>query len=95
MEGDGLRIKELEHVLEEKRRSVVSLEDHISTLKFHLEQKSNELEDAKRLLALNAEKGEQIMEQMRRTQGWTMFVPFKIENSKLSLSYHPFKTNAP
>ena len=68
-EGDGgLRIKELEHVLEEKRRSVCSLEDHISTLKFHLEQKSNELEDARRLLALNSEKSEQIMEQMRRTQ---------------------------
>ena len=67
-EGDGLRIKELEYVLEEKKRSVCSLEDHISTLKFHLEQKSNELEDARRLLALNSEKSEQIMEQMRRTQ---------------------------
>ena len=67
-EGDGLRIKELEHVIEEKKRSVCSLEDHICTLKFHLEQKSNELEELRKVLALNSEKSEQIIEQMRRTQ---------------------------
>ncbi|TRY68602.1 hypothetical protein TCAL_14254 [Tigriopus californicus] len=47
-------IKELEHVLEEKTRSIVSLEDHISTLKFHLQQKSTELEDTKKVMALNS-----------------------------------------
>jgi chromosome segregation ATPase len=62
------RVKELEHVLEEKKRSVCSLEDHISTLKFHLEQKSTELEDARKLLVLNTDKNEGILEQMRRSQ---------------------------
>ena len=62
------KVKELEHILEEKRRSVCSLEDHISTLKFHLEQKATELEDARSLLRLNTEKSEAMVEQMRRSQ---------------------------
>ena len=63
-----MRIKELEHVLDENKRSICSLEDHISTLKFHLQQKGNELDDARNVLKVSNEKFETNMERMRDLQ---------------------------
>ncbi len=64
-DGEKRKQRELEHLLEEKGRSISSLEDHVGTLKFSLQQREAELEEARSLLRLGIERQEAAAERAR------------------------------
>ncbi len=62
------RLREVECLLEEKARSVCRLDDHLATLKFNLQQREAELEEARALLKLTSERQEAAVERAREAQ---------------------------
>lgn len=61
-------VRELEAYLEEKNRSLASLEDHVATLKFQVKAKDKELDEVKKLLAMSNEKHESIVDKFRESE---------------------------
>ncbi len=62
------RLREMERLLEEKRRSACGLEDHVATLKFSLRQREAEVEEVRALLRAGSERQEAAAERARDAQ---------------------------